>query len=60
VCLLDNKHAATHWTVRDLLGQLGAKPQAARVVRDGRILTGMQSKCFICPLQSNRRPMGST
>jgi cyclohexyl-isocyanide hydratase len=38
--LLDNKHAATHWTVRDLLGQLGAKPQAARVVRDGRILTG--------------------
>jgi cyclohexyl-isocyanide hydratase len=33
-------HAATHWTVRDLLGQLGAKPQARRVVRDGCILTG--------------------
>ena len=37
---LAGKRAACHWAWRDLLELFGAKPDPARVVRDGHILTG--------------------
>lgn len=37
---LAGKRAATHWAWRDLLGRFGAIVEEARVVRDGRIITG--------------------
>lgn len=38
--LLRGKRAACHWAFRDLLPLFGAIPDAARVVRDGNIITG--------------------
>jgi cyclohexyl-isocyanide hydratase len=38
--LLKGKRAACHWAWRDLLPIFGAIPDAARVVRDGSIITG--------------------
>jgi cyclohexyl-isocyanide hydratase len=38
--LLRGKRAATHWAWRDLLVPFGAIPDAARVVRDGNVITG--------------------
>jgi len=38
--LLVGKRAACHWAWRDLLVPFGAIPDAARVVRDGNLLTG--------------------
>jgi cyclohexyl-isocyanide hydratase len=38
--LLRGKRAATHWGWRDLLIPFGAIPDAARVVRDGNVITG--------------------
>ena len=38
--LLRGKRAATHWAVHDLLARFGAVPVQARVVRDGRLVTG--------------------
>jgi len=38
--LLRGKRAATHWAWRELLVPFGATPEAARVVRDGNIITG--------------------
>ncbi|MBV9858514.1 MAG: DJ-1/PfpI family protein [Alphaproteobacteria bacterium] len=38
--LLRGKRAATHWGWRDLLVPFGAIPDAARVVRDGNVITG--------------------
>ena len=38
--LLHGKRAACHWAWRDLLPLFGAIPDAARVVRDGRLITG--------------------
>jgi transcriptional regulator GlxA family with amidase domain len=38
--LLQGKRAACHWAWRDLLPLFGAEPDAARVVRDGRVITG--------------------
>ena len=38
--LLRGKRAATHWAWRELLRPFGAIPEAARVVRDGNIITG--------------------
>ncbi len=38
--LLSGKRAACHWAWRELLTQFGATPDAARVVRDGNIITG--------------------
>jgi putative intracellular protease/amidase len=37
--LLDGLEATTHWTSMDLLGGLGAKPTARRVVEQGKIVT---------------------
>ena len=37
---LAGKRAACHWAWRDLLALFGARPDPARVVRDGNILTG--------------------
>ncbi len=37
---LTGKRAACHWAWRDLLGPFGAIADEARVVRDGRIITG--------------------
>jgi len=37
--LLDGVPATTHWLARDLLGELGAKPVAERVVEQGKIVT---------------------
>jgi transcriptional regulator GlxA family with amidase domain len=37
--LLDGVPATTHWLARDLLGELGAKPVADRVVQEGKIVT---------------------
>ncbi|WP_021015457.1 DJ-1/PfpI family protein [Prodigiosinella confusarubida] len=37
---LQGKHAACHWALRELLPLYGAIPDAARVVRDGRLITG--------------------
>ncbi len=38
--LLRGKRAACHWAFRELLPLFGALPDAARVVRDGNIITG--------------------
>jgi cyclohexyl-isocyanide hydratase len=38
--LLRGKRAATHWAWCDLLVPFGAIPDAARVVRDGNVITG--------------------
>jgi transcriptional regulator GlxA family with amidase domain len=38
--LLEGKRAACHWAWRDLLPLFGATPDAGRVVRDGRFITG--------------------
>ena len=38
--LLKGKRAACHWAWRDMLSLFGAIPDAARVVRDGNIITG--------------------
>ncbi len=37
--LLDDAPATTHWLARDVLGSLGARPVAERVVQHGKILT---------------------
>ena len=37
--LLDGAPATTHWTRRELLGELGAKPVPDRVVAQGKIIT---------------------
>jgi hypothetical protein len=37
--ILTGVDAATHWAARDLLGSLGARPVAERVVERGKILT---------------------
>ena len=38
--LLRGKRATTHWASHDFLAALGATPVQARVVRDGRVVTG--------------------
>ena len=38
--LLRGKRATSHWAWRDLLSAFGATPDAARVVRDGNVITG--------------------
>lgn len=38
--LLRGKRATTHWAYHHLLAEVGAIPEQARVVRDGRIFTG--------------------
>jgi cyclohexyl-isocyanide hydratase len=38
--LLRGKRATTHWASHDFLAALGATPVQARVVRDGRLVTG--------------------
>jgi transcriptional regulator GlxA family with amidase domain len=38
--LLRGKRAACHWAFRELLPLFGAIPDAARVVRDGNVITG--------------------
>ena len=38
-CILDGVDATTHWAARDLLGSLGARPLAERVVQRGKIIT---------------------
>jgi len=38
--LLEGKRAGCHWAWRDLLPIFGAVPDAARVVRDGKLITG--------------------
>lgn len=38
--LLEGKRATTHWSYVDELPRVGAIPERARVVRDGRIFTG--------------------
>lgn len=38
--LLLGRRAACHWAYRDMLPALGAIPDAARVVRDGNVITG--------------------
>ena len=38
--LLQGKRATTHWAYRHLLDKVGAIPVAARVVRDGALVTG--------------------
>lgn len=38
--LLDGKRAACHWAFRPLLAELGIQTEAARVVRDGNVITG--------------------
>jgi cyclohexyl-isocyanide hydratase len=38
--LLRGKRATTHWASHDLLAAFGAIPVAARVVRDGAVMTG--------------------
>jgi cyclohexyl-isocyanide hydratase len=38
--LLQGKRATTHWAYRPLLEKVGAIPVAARVVRDGALVTG--------------------
>jgi len=37
--ILDGVDATTHWTARDLLGELGANPVADRVVERGKVVT---------------------
>jgi transcriptional regulator GlxA family with amidase domain len=38
--LLKGKRATSHWAWRDALSAFGARPDAARVVRDGNVITG--------------------
>ena len=38
--LLEGRRATTHWASHDLLDLVGAIPEQARVVRDGRVITG--------------------
>jgi cyclohexyl-isocyanide hydratase len=38
--LLHGRRAACHWAWRDLLSAFGVAPDAARVVRDGNVITG--------------------
>ncbi|MEM9262506.1 MAG: DJ-1/PfpI family protein [Pseudomonadota bacterium] len=38
--LLEGKKATSHWAVRHLLSEFGAKPTNARVVTDGNVTTG--------------------
>lgn len=38
--LLEGKRAACHWSWRPLLAELGVEVEDARVVRDGRVITG--------------------
>jgi transcriptional regulator GlxA family with amidase domain len=38
--LLHGRRAACHWAWRDLLQPFGAIPDAARIVRDGNVMTG--------------------
>jgi cyclohexyl-isocyanide hydratase len=38
--LLRGRQATTHWASHDFLAALGARPVAARVVRDGTLVTG--------------------
>ena len=38
--LLDGKRATTHWASHDFLPRLGAVPEVARVVTDGRLISG--------------------
>ena len=38
--LLKGKRATSHWAWRDSLPAFGAKPESARVVRDGNVFTG--------------------
>ncbi len=38
--LLEGKRAACHWAMREQLAAFGAIPDAGRVVRDGRVITG--------------------
>jgi cyclohexyl-isocyanide hydratase len=38
--MLQGKRAACHWAWRELLSEFGATPDAARVVRDGNVITG--------------------
>lgn len=38
--LLHGRRAASHWAFRDLLGHYGATPDTARVVIDGKFVTG--------------------
>jgi transcriptional regulator GlxA family with amidase domain len=38
--LLKGKRATSHWAWRDALSAFGAKPDPARVVRDGNVITG--------------------
>lgn len=38
--LLKGKRATSHWAWRELLSAFGAKPDPARVVRDGNVITG--------------------
>lgn len=38
--LLDGKRATTHWASHDFLPRLGAVPDVARVVTDGRLISG--------------------
>jgi cyclohexyl-isocyanide hydratase len=38
--LLHRRRAACHWAWRDLLSAFGVAPDAARVVRDGSVITG--------------------
>jgi putative intracellular protease/amidase len=37
--ILDGVDATTHWTARDLLGELGANPVTDRVVERGKVIT---------------------
>lgn len=38
--LIQGRRAACHWAFRDLLAAFGAIPDPARVVRDGRVISG--------------------
>jgi cyclohexyl-isocyanide hydratase len=38
--LIRGKHVATHWAYRELLPLVGASASAARVARDGNVMTG--------------------
>jgi cyclohexyl-isocyanide hydratase len=38
--LLHGKRAACHWAWRELLSEFGAVPDAARIVREGNVITG--------------------
>jgi transcriptional regulator GlxA family with amidase domain len=38
--LIGGKRAACHWAFRDMLSDVGAIPDAGRVVRDGNVITG--------------------